>query len=177
MAEERACDRAALKIQDLLFGLPAYHPLQKDAAANLELMKKTFDSFSHEFRRMTSLEMQGLETYNQYGGVVFVADFRPLARVATADDVKAGKAIFHLEGKAAPSKLALPAVAVLAPSAARTRHSRSTARALIVQAEIDADGKTVYGIVGDGPPRAAKSGEVTSVEPLKKPAPGLFNFF
>ena len=56
----------------------------------------------------------------------------PLDHVATAEDVKAGKAVFHLDGKGKLTDLKLPAVGLLIPDDKKKRWST----VLIVQAEV-----------------------------------------
>jgi hypothetical protein len=89
----------------------------------------------------------------------------PLNRLGTADDVKAGRAVFQLNGQGKLAPLQLPAVAFLR----QPQHARRRPRpAMIVQAEIDAGGKTIYGVIGDGAARTARSEELTGIKPIKK---------
>jgi hypothetical protein len=57
--------------------------------------------------------------------------------------------------------LKLPAVASL-----KTSDPEKPAKALVLQAEIDSDGKTIYGIIGRHFIRSAKAEELTDIQPL-----------
>jgi hypothetical protein len=163
VAFERRCDRAALKLDLLVLGLPAYHPLQKDADARLKELARVFDSFQNGYRLITPLEAQFLEV--EYGEFIFLPNLSPLNRPATADDVKAGRAVFQLNGRGKAAPLQLPAVAFLRQPQRARRRPRP---AMIVQAEIDAGGKTIYGVIGDGAARTAHPEELTDIKPIKK---------
>jgi len=45
-----------------------------------------------------------------------------------------------------------------------------------VQAEVDENGNTLYGVIGDGSGRVAKPEELTSIKPIKKSF-SLFDLF
>ncbi len=149
-AAECNYDAAALKLGDLILGLPEYNPLLKDADARLAKMKRLLDRYHGHFRVLSGTEAESLGISTGY--TMFVADIRPLDRVATAADVEHGRAVFHLDGKAKSASLPLPAVAALRQPA----KGRQTPRVLVVQAEIGPDGKTTYGIIGNGDIRAAQ---------------------
>jgi hypothetical protein len=140
-AEERACDAAALKLGDLVLGLPRYHPLQKDADQRLAALKTMLDRFAGSYRRANWREVRRLDL--SHFAPTYVPDIRPLGRAATADDVKAGKAIFHLDGKGKPADLKLPAAAVLKGVA----KEKWPHHVLIVQAEVGPDGAVTCGII------------------------------
>jgi hypothetical protein len=91
-AAERACDGAAAKLLTLAAGLPAYHPLLKDAETRLRAIKETLDRFRGRYRLASPREEAalGVDTWE----VAFIPDLRPLGRAATPEDVKAGRAIF-----------------------------------------------------------------------------------
>ena len=90
----------------------------------------------------------------------FLPAIRPLGRAATAEDVKAGTALFHLGGKGKPAELSLPATAVLK----RDAKLKEPPRTLIVQAEVGPDGATTYGIIAPHEVRAAAAGELTAIK-------------
>jgi hypothetical protein len=170
IAFERCCDRAAMRLTRLVYGMPAYHPLLKDADGRLKEIRRVLDSFSGRFRLVTPLEVEFLGVASDRQ---FLPDLSPLTRPATKDDVKAGRAIFESNGKGKLAPLQLPAVASW-----RRPHDASSdpapKRLMIVQAEIDAAGKTIYGVLGDGAARTVHPEELTDIKPIKK---SFFDFF
>jgi hypothetical protein len=92
----------------------------------------------------------------------FMPDIRPLNRAATADDVKAGKAIFHLSGKGKPAEIRLPAVAIRKADA----NNKQAPRLLIVQAEVDSDGEMMCGVISREAMRALPRSELQDVKSL-----------
>ena len=155
-AVERKCDLAADKLNTLVIGLPKCHPLFKDNADRLMTMKKVFDRFAGRYRRANwrEGEILGARPWSP----IFLADIRPLDRTATAADVKAGKAIFNLDGKGKLADLKLPAVGTL-----RTDSKSNGQRVLIVQAEIGQDG-VVYGIITRTEIRTVQARNLTSIK-------------
>ncbi len=139
-AEVRRCDLAAEQLAYLVAGFRLYSPLLRDADGRIAEMKVGFDRFGKRYRRTTQTEAVVFGTSSW--DARFIPDIAPLARGATVDDVRNGKAIFHLEPPGKPVNLQLPAVAVFSPIRAD-----EPGEALIVQAEVTADGKTVYGVV------------------------------
>jgi hypothetical protein len=140
-ADERACDAAAEKLGELVVGLPLYHPLFKDADSRLAELRITFDRYAGNYRRTTGREHDalGLSGFS----LAYVPNMRPLRHAATADDVKAGKAVFHLEGKGKLADLKPPAIALRE----RDKDKERAPKVLIVQAEIGSDGEVVYGVI------------------------------
>jgi hypothetical protein len=159
-AAERACDVAAEKLGSLLWGTPEYHVLLKNADKRLQAVKDSFDRYKGKYRGLNDLERHelGLSPW----GTVLVPDVRPPDRPATDFDVRAGRALFHLDGKGKLAELKLPAVGVLKPGGKRGREES----VLIVQAEVGADGEAVYGIIGRHELRAAKAKEFAKAAPL-----------
>jgi hypothetical protein len=157
-AAERACDTAAEKLHELIIGLPLYHPLFRDSEARLVSMKVAFDRFAGAYRLANWREHSalGLSSFSP----VFVPDIKPLGRAATADDVKAGKAIFHLDGKGKPAELKPPALGMLK----RDEKDERAPKVLIVQAEVGADGQVTYGILSKEGVRAVSASELIDVK-------------
>jgi hypothetical protein len=164
-AMERRCDEVAVKLGDLVIGLPAYSPLMKDADARLATMKRMLDRYQGHFRMLTGTEAEalGLTLWSP----MFVPDVTPLGRTATAEDVEKGRAVFHLDGKGKLAEGTLPAVATLR----QAKQSRQPLRVLVVQAEVGQDGKTTYGIIGGGAIRAARAEELVGIKPMAKKKP------
>ena len=158
-AGEAVCDRAACHINELAFGLPLVHPLRKDRDAQLERMKQLMIRYGNRFRRIRPAEKMTIGRGDY--GTEFIVDITPLTKPATADDFESGRAIFHLPNPGRLAPLKLPAVGTL-----KKGDPENPINALIVQAEIDADGKTVYGIIGRYFTRSAKAEELTDIEPL-----------
>ena len=133
------------------------HPLRKDNEDRLAAVKRAFDRFSGNYRRANWRERDTIGA-NRWTPI-FIPDIRPLARAATPDDVKAGKSIFHLDGKGKPADLKLPAVGMLKADAAKPNGPR----VLIVQAEIGQDG-VVYGIINRTEIRSLPARDLTSIK-------------
>jgi hypothetical protein len=159
-AAQRAYDVTAENLNRLVPGQPTYHPLLKDADDRLRSLRASLDRFRRRYRRMTPAETTLLDFSRCE--IAFLPDVRPLGRAATADDVKQGKALFHLDGKGKPAGLRLPASAVLR----RDADKKDPPRVLIVQAEVGADGALTYGIIGKDVIRAVTSKELADVQPL-----------
>lgn len=162
-AEERTCDAAAEKLGELVVGLPHYHPLFQDADQRLTAFKTAFDRFAGKYRRADQDERVslGLSVWTP----AYLPDLRPLDHVATAEDVKAGKAVFHLDGKGKLTDLKLPAVGLLIPDDKKKRWST----VLIVQAEVSADGQVTYGVIMKEDVRAVPGRELTNIKTLPLP--------
>jgi hypothetical protein len=142
-ASERACDGAAIRVWHCLFGVPAYHPLFKDAAERLAVMKAAVDSYRGRYRVLTRDERKLLEDGNYFVAPRFAPRIAALDRPATEKDVLEGNAVFHLEGKGKPIGEKLPFWARLTdPPPAPDREF-----ALVVQAEVNENGETIYGAV------------------------------
>ncbi len=160
-----------------MIGLPAYSPLMKDADARLATMKRMLDRYQGHFRMLTGAEADALGLTPW--GPMFVPDVAPLDHPATAEDVEKGRAVFHLDGKGKLTGATLPAVATLH----QEKQSPQPLRVLVVQAEIDQDGKTTYGIIGGGAIRAAarhrvgwdQAGREKETEEGEVAAPALWN--
>jgi hypothetical protein len=166
VAFERRCDRAAVMLAQIVYGLPPYHPLMRDADSRITELKRVFDSFPNGYHLVTPLEAEFLEVPAYE--LLFLPDLPPLGRPATEDDVKAGRAVFQLKGKGRLARLQLPAVALLKRREKSPPAGRTDRRLLIIQAEVNADGKTMYGVIGDGAAHTARAEELTDIKPIKK---------
>jgi hypothetical protein len=142
-ASERACDGASIRMCHCLFGVPAYHPLFKDAAERLQLMKAAVDAYRGRYRVLTRDERQLLDDGNDCVAPRFAPNILALDRPATEEDVLAGDAVFHLEGKGRLTGERLPFWACLTNPPPAPDHKY----ALVVQAETDEGGGTTYGAV------------------------------
>ncbi len=162
-ARERACDQAAHKVRELVLGAPLCHPLLRDADQRLAALKEFLDRFQGRLKRMSGAQDYLLEA--SFFDVRYIPDIRPLDRPATAEDVKAGRAIFHLGGKGKRAEQSFPASGVLRGE--RDQHGRP-ARVLIVQAEVGPDGKVIYGIIGPGGLRAVPARDLSDIRTLPK---------
>jgi hypothetical protein len=67
-------------------------------------------------------------------------------RGATPEDLKTGRAIFHLDGKGIPVALVLPALGELKDGGAQA--GEGPRQVVIVQAEAAADDAITYGVIG-----------------------------
>jgi hypothetical protein len=162
--QERACDLAAERLGDLVAGLPLYHPILKGADKRLTAFKIAFDRFAGKYRCVTPRELESLHfTESQTLATwtpAFIPDIQPLSHPATAADVKAGKAIFHLDGKSKQSNQSLPAIAVLQCDGKKEHPPH----VLIVQAEVSSDGQVTYGVIMKENIRAVAARELTAIK-------------
>jgi hypothetical protein len=156
--EERACDVAVEKLGELVVGLPLYHPLFKDADERLKAVKAAFDRFAGKYRRATGFECRLLDvsSFSQ----TYMPDIKPLGRAATADDVKAGVAVFHLDGKGKPADLKLPAAGVLK----RDEKDERAPKVIVVQAEAGPDGAVTYGILSKEGVQTVPAADLTGLK-------------
>jgi hypothetical protein len=163
---ERNCDVAAVKLALLVFGLGDYHPLQFDAAARLEAIKGFFDRFRNGYRRITPMEARFLNVFGD--DPTYIPNMPPLNRPANAEDVAKGRAIFALMGAAKVARLQLPAVAFWKDRAERRDEPGQRPKPLLIlQAEIDKEGKTIYGILSEGTARRVDANQVADVRPMR----------
>jgi hypothetical protein len=157
----RNCDLAARILSDLVVGLPESHPLLIDVDDHLVTLKKTLDHFASHYRRLSAPEQKVLWDRR------FAPDLYPLGRPATAEDVRAGRTIFHFGGKGQLAELRLPAQATWK----KGLEEKEARRGLIVQAEVGPDGETVYGIIEWNAIRTVPARELASVTPLSEVNP------
>lgn len=161
-AEVRVCDQAATALSSLLFGAAEYHPLLKDADKRLADLKALMDRWAGHWRRLTPAESRALNASPWRS--VFVPDIRPLDRPATADDVAALKAVFHLDGQGKVARRDLPATGTYRGPLPQWKETP----VLIVQAEVRPDGKTLLGVIGIGGVWAVEADEIGDIAPLKQ---------
>ena len=162
------CKLAAERLGDLVWGLPPYDPLLEDADQVLEQIRAFMDLFAGRWRPATADEPSAWRAF-------VLPDIKPLGRPATEADVKAGRAIFHLDGRGRVAPIEFPAVG-WPPREEQEQQGLFIGEPLveelpmlIVQAEIDADGETIYGAIGRfGLVRVAAE-ELASIRPLAGP--------
>ena len=157
----RRCDLAGQECGPFA-GLPEFHPLLKDADGRLAAIREVIDKYPGRFRALTPVETFVIAGSDD--AVSFGPDLAPLGRPATAADVKAGKAIFHFDGKGKLPNLDLPARGMW-PKVGKEKSARTC---LIVQAEIQPGGGTIYGVIEHHAIRMVPAGEFADVTPLSK---------
>lgn len=161
-SQERTADTIATLLTNVVCGLPAAHPLRHDQDQVLQRMKSILDQHRRGLRRMNEIEQQ---RFGMWQGITsFIPDIRPLARPATADDVKAGRAVFDLSGKGKSVELNRPGWLLLKTEAMKDRPSYG----LVVQVECDVDGNVVYGVIFRHEIRKVHADEVVRIEPYEK---------
>lgn len=165
----RRFDQAAERMADLIFGSPPYSPLLEDASKRLAAIKSLVDRFPGRYRRLTPLELKSLGSSQDE--VLFIPDIRQLTRPATKADVAAHEALFSLNGNRSLAHLQLPAVAIPKGGHSTLDETGRPRRFLILQAEIDARGNPVYGVVGAGGPRMARADEFSEIKPISTSRP------
>src|SRR5207249_4045633 len=132
-----------------------FHPLLTDADDRIREGRVLMDRFAGHIRvlsRDERLLFRGdrPEQFGRQNGPFYVFDIRPPDRPATAADVAAGRAVFHLGGKGRGAGTTLPAWCVLKPDAGETHPPRG----LVVQAEVGPDGTVTYGVIFEHAMRA-----------------------
>jgi hypothetical protein len=158
-AEESVADLAAARLHFLMSGLPNPHPLRSDHDQILLEMGKILGRHSRGLRAMTEIESSRFDTWR--GGFGFIPDIRPLGRPATADDVRAGRAVFSLSGQGTVAESKLPGWIILKKEAKARRPDYG----LVVQAEKDPRGKLVYGVIFRHEMRSVAEDEVDRLLP------------
>jgi len=140
------------------------HDQQHDRRLN-----NTFDRFARQYRER-NLWAVNISLGFQHLFPVYVPELPPLERGATPEDVKTGKAIFHLDGKGIPVALVLPALGQLKDVGAQADDGPRLV--VIVQAEAAADGAVTYGVIGKNFMRAVSQKDVPDVKPLAQAVKG-----
>jgi hypothetical protein len=139
--EERIGDAAGRRLSELVIGMPFFHPLCKDADERIERLDRFLGTHRDRVRRGTDEERAALHLRNDDG--LFIPGIQPLGRPATAADVKAGRAVFHLNGEGRVWTGPVPRTVALKSDAGK----KSRPVGLVVQAEADANGKAVFGVI------------------------------
>jgi hypothetical protein len=129
---ERHCDQAAGVLSGQIAGVREFHPLLRDADWRIGEIRAFLSRYEGRIRRTTEEEVTAFGTW----APPMIPDIRPLGRAATAADVKAGRAVFHLSGKGKVAKTPTPAAVEVKGE-----------RGLVVQAEADAKGRVHYGVI------------------------------
>jgi hypothetical protein len=150
--DEKTRDQSFKKLSKLLVGLPHN--------TNVKEMKAMLDRFDGRFRRGSKAVWQAEDSW---GNPRFEPDIVPLDRPATAEDVKAGRAVFHLNGKGKRTDLGLPALGMPKSEPGRV----NPVAVVIVQAETGPDGVVMYGFIARNAIRSAPATEFNRVTPLK----------
>ncbi len=162
-ATERWCDVAAEKLNSIVFGLPVHHCLRCDAAASLPALRKQFDQLQRRLRKADPREIELLDPDpDEERGMLLIPEFPTLDAPATAADVAAGRAVFHLGGKGKLTDKKLPLVGELRPAG----KAKTGERVLIVQAEANAAGAITYGVIARYAIRAMPASAFVHVAPL-----------
>jgi disulfide oxidoreductase YuzD len=151
--DEKTRDQAGQKLLKLVIGL--------SPNASREEMKTMLDRFQGKFRRSTKVVWQAEDAW---GNPRFEPDIVPLDRPATVEDVKAGRAVFHLSGKGKRTDLALPAFGIPNTDSGRV----NPLPILIVQAKTGPEGSVIYGILSRHAIRSAPATDFNRVTPLKE---------
>lgn len=150
-AKLRAHDQAADQLRNQVLGLPLYHPLLKDADERLVRLKAGLDRYGRRVRPIEAWEAEAIGA--SFWERNYIIDIPRLDRAATAEDVAAGRAIFHLEGRGKPAKVDLPKAGTPFPVPG---HDDQSPFLILVQAEELPGGEVIYGAISaDGPLRIA----------------------
>lgn len=161
----RRCDLAAEKLYEVVIGVPRCHPLRFDNEERLAELKKAIDRCAGRYRIATQTERDLI--WSNHWSPTYIPDISPLNHPATAADVEAGRAIFHLDGKGKLTDLKLPASGTVKGDTPASK----TEPALIVQAEEGPQG-VVYGVITRTALRTLPANEVTSIKPLANEVEG-----
>jgi hypothetical protein len=93
----RACDLAAWRLSELVVYCPFYHPLAGDAEQQLENVRTALRRFPGQHRRLPQ-HLNPLDDVSHEDRTRFGPPIYPMGRPATTADVRAGRALFHLNG-------------------------------------------------------------------------------
>lgn len=150
-ASERTCDTVAERASELVLGIPPYHPLLADADARLTTIRRWVD--------LCRNDPVAIESWRR---PVYAPRFPRLDRAATADDVLAGRAIYHQggAGRPAPAEVVVPALAV------RRTGGANRESGMLVQPELGPDGALYYGMIGGGSVERVRADQLEGVEPV-----------
>jgi hypothetical protein len=157
-ADERWCDRASDILTAVVVGLPQHHCLRKDADANIAALRKRVDQFQGRLRNALPIEVKIFDP-DWERSFLLIPDFPALGRPASAEDAKAGRAVFHLNGKGKRVDKKLPLIGELKA----TGKDKQGERVLIVQAETNGDGEVVYGVIARHAIRAVPASALARV--------------
>jgi hypothetical protein len=153
--QEQVRDVAAWKLWELVFGIESYDPLVGDSNKSLGEIKSVLDRFKGRLQRASRAEEDLLDIPSIY--ITYIPDIPPLDRPATPEDVKAGRAVFHLGGKGKRAAQQFPASGAL-----------EDRRAMIVQAETSPDGTLTYGVVSHSGLRAVPAAKLSNIRTVPK---------
>jgi hypothetical protein len=134
------CDLAAWRLAGLVVHSPPYHPLYRDAERRLNQVRKAVGQFPCLYRRITD-SWGALRETGVFANVYILA-ITPLARAATALDVRQGRALFHWNGRGRVIPLPPDPVGLL------REPGKKPLRVRILQAELAPDGRVLLGVVG-----------------------------
>jgi hypothetical protein len=154
-AKGRVCDDVALKLQDLVWGIGSYHPLLKERDKRLVEFRAFLDRFKGRLSRLNGVAAKLFDFDPK--NILYIPDILPLDRPATEEEVKAGRAVFHLGGKGKLAGQRFPA----------TAHWEGT-QVLIVQAEIGPDGKVTYGVISHSGLRTVSAAKLSNIRTALK---------
>jgi hypothetical protein len=159
----RTCDQAALRVGDVIIGMPEIYSTTKDPDPIVRVIKGLFDRHRGHLIPLTDQDVRS-RLGNAIWGKKYYPRIVPLAAPATAADVAAGRAVFHLagEGTVVPVK---PRTWVVLKTDAKQDHPP---QGLVVQAEKNEKGQVTYGVIFRHTIRSVSADEV-DVMPEEKP--------
>jgi hypothetical protein len=155
-AEERVCDRLALKLSRAIAGAPEFHVLRSDSEAQFTAVAEFVGRYGRRFRVLGYRESDWMRARPER--LCCVPDVRPLNRAATVADIGSGDAVFHLNGKGEPAVAELPVWVLL----------KDNTIGLAVQAEVGPEGTMVYGVIFRRGMGAVPAEEVERVLPTMR---------
>jgi hypothetical protein len=157
--ERTVADDAADRLAELVVGLPDCHPLRRDADRVRAFTRRSLAKYAGRFRPLTWSEKQRWDMWQL--DVAYVPDLKPWGRPATAADVSAGRAVFHLSGTGKVADVQLPAWLLLKNGG---KTGDPPVWGLAIQAEVGPDGAVTYGAILRHAIRTVKATEVEPVE-------------
>jgi len=161
-AQGRCCDQAAVQLSNLILGSPEFHPLLKNADARIAEWRAFLDTYRSRLRALDLTERDAMGI-SWVESPQYIVDMPPLNRAANAQDVAERRAIFHLNGKGRLTEMKLPSTAIFA----KDKDEQYPDHVLILQAEVDENGKTILGIVSRHETRSILSDELINIRPLQ----------
>jgi len=154
----RICDLAAIKLYQLIWGIPISHPHLKDKDERIARQQAFLKRFK-KLRRISTYEYNHINDLSL--GARYIPDLKPLERPATPQDVEEGKAIFSLSNSRI-KEMSLPAWGIVKAHQAY----KKPMKAIIVQAEVAADGTLYYGAFTEDGPKKYRAEELIEIQPI-----------
>jgi hypothetical protein len=158
----RVCDEAAIRLSEMVVGLQISDFQTREDDDHIRQLKKLFDQLRGSLKSLPD-DLRTRWGVSPFGKKYYLA-VTPLEKPATAADVTAGRAVFHLDGKGTILPVKPNTWVVLKTEAKKDNPPQG----LVVQAEKNEKGEVTYGVIFRHAIRAVPAADVYVV-PENKP--------